>query len=551
MAAHSWAIRTSGLLSLLGCLLLATPPRAAAPSWGRAVASESHDSVRDALGVLHRGGSAIDAAIVAALVAGVTSPTSSGLGGGGFAIYWDAAKQKPFVLDFRETAPSAAQREPLERRPLGPAEAGHLIGVPGEVRGLFALHERAGRLPWANLVGVAAHRARSGFSVQKHLAQMLSLAQDSLADVPGLGLYFPGGRPAPVGRRLVNLPLAETLAKIAAEGPAGFYSGAVAEDVVGAARAHGSPLSVEDLETYRPVWRDPIHVRYDGADVYTMPPPSAGGLMVAQLLTMFPADDLRRLGQNTPAYQHMIAESMRGSVADRALHLADPDAHPVPLERLLDPERLAARRETFAVDRTHALGRFVLREEGTHALVTADREGNVVSLTTTINLLFGAKIVAGKCGVVLNNELDDFSARSDVEELGLRDTPNRLRPGARPVSSMTPTIVVRDGQPLLAVGGSGGRRIASNVTQVLLNALVFDKSAQSAVSEPRLYVPTSGATLQLEAGASPGHVEDLKWRGEIVAPPSAWNGAVQLLLLRDGRTEAAADPRKHGAAQTN
>lgn len=543
------------LLTLVAAGALFQPPALAqtpSVSRGSVVSTESPTASREAARVLRDGGTAADAAIVATLVAGVASPTSSGIGGGGFVVGWDAESGKPFVLDFRETAPENARRGPFERRPLGDQVIGHSIGVPGEVRGLYELHQRAGKLRWADLVKRAALRAHQGFPVGRHLANMLAYDRRALQKVPGFSaLYYPGGKPALVGTRVTHPALGRTLDKIAAEGPEGFYSGDVAEDLVSTARKVGSPMTLADLATYRVKERKPLRVAYEGYDVYTMPPPSAGGLMVAQTLKMLPAEYLRHLGHGTPAYQHILAEAMRGAVSDRMRALGDPDFQSVDLDLLLSDERLEARRQRIALDRTHGIPRFTLDEKGTHALVTADRSGNVISLTTTINELFGAKVYAEKSGVTLNNELDDFTAKTQVAPFGMEETPNRLRPGARPVSSMTPTIVVRGSDAMLALGGSGGTAIAPNVTQALLAALVFDHDPQRAVSADRIGIPTQGAHILVEKGTSDAHRADLARRGEIVGTMSFSTTSVQMLRLDGPRPRAAADPRKHGLSLIN
>ncbi len=544
-----WLLTTATLISTAA---LARPPllaTAAGAVRASVVATENGTASRDAAQVLRQGGTAADAAIVAALVAGVASPTSSGIGGGGFVVGWDAKSGRPFALDFREVAPKAAVREPFERRPLEDDEVAHLSGVPGEVRGLFALHERAGRLRWRALVDKAVDRAKNGFFVERHLASMLGWGADKLKTAPGFGvIYYPGGRPAPVGARLTNPNLAKTLEKIAAQGPSAFYEGPVAEDLAATSQAHGGKLTVDDLKNYRVREREPLSVDYEGDTVFTMPPPSAGGLMMVQTLKMFPADYLRKLGHGTPAYQHAIAEAMRGAVADRMRYLGDPDFQQVDVDALLSDARLERRRKSIALDRTHSIPRFGLEEKGTHALVTADRDGNVISLTTTINHMFGAKIMAEQSGVVLNNELDDFGDRDQAAAFDMKDSPNRLRPGARPVSSMTPTIVVRDGQAVLALGGSGGTTIATNATQTLLAALVFDHAPQRVVSAPRVYIPTDGQHMLVEASTSERHIEDLARRGEIVGQVRFNGSAIQMLRLDRGKPEAASDPRKHGVA---
>lgn len=544
-----WAAVTSyAALACVGVLLL--PPRLALSKHGGfGVASESSTATREASKILAAGGSAVDAAVVAALVSGVVSPTSSGIGGGGFALVY--GKGGIEVFDFREQAPAAMTRLAFESRPLSRAQVGHLVGVPGEVKGLYELHQSAGTKPWAELVEVAVSRAKSGFFVEPHLASMLVYAQSKIGQLAGFSqVFYPHGKPAVVGQRLLRPRLARTLEKIRDQGPAGFYEGDVAADVVSAANAHGSPLTLADLKSYAPRKRAALRVDYEGYQVYTMPPPSAGGLMMAQVLKMFPADYLRHLGHGTPAYQHALSEALRAAVADRMRYLGDPDHQNIDVARLLSDGRLEQRRKSIVLDRTHSLPRFGLEEKGTHALVTADRNGNVVSLTTTINHLFGAKIDAPQSGVILNNELDDFTSQAQVAPFGLSETPNRARPTARPVSSMTPTIVLRGGRAVLALGGSGGTAIATNATQTLLAALVFDHAPSRAVAADRIYIPSDRAHVLVEKSTSASHVRDLERRGQIVGKMPFSTTAIQMLRLTDQGVLAAADPRKHGLGRS-
>jgi gamma-glutamyltranspeptidase/glutathione hydrolase len=240
---------------------------------------------------------------------------------------------------------------------------------------------------------------------------------------------------------------------------------------------------------------------------------------------------------------------MRAAIADRFQFLGDPDQVRFDLELLISERRMAARKRRIGLDRTHATARFVEREHGTHHLVTADPEGNVVSLTTTVNRAFGAKLSTLDSAIVLNDELDDFTARADIAPLGLKESPKQPRSRARPVSSMTPTIVVRDGRAVLALGGSGGMAIATNVTQVALSHLVFDHTPEQAVTAPRFYISPQFGFVDLEPGASPEHVKDLEWRGEIVGTARFLSTAVQVVSIDDhGDKRAAADPRKHGSA---
>ena len=546
----SWDGVVLGAL-LIGLLLASRVPRAeaGAPLGTRAVASESELAAAEALNQMKAGGNAIDAAIAATFMAGVTSPTSSGIGGGGFALLWLAAERRAALIDFRETAPRGIQPRAFEGRPFDPAHRGQLVGVPGEVSGLWELHRRLGRRRWQQVVLPAARRARRGYPVGRHLGSTLASVQTRLpTDTALQRVFYPRGAPAPVGGLIRNPALATTLERIAAEGPRAFYEGAVAASIVASVRGAGGAMTKADLAGYQPVVRDPLVVHWEGFDVYTMPPPSAGGLMLAQTLGMLGREELRQLDPAKGAYPHLLAEAMRGAIADRMRYLGDPDLEPIDLPRLIDPQRLARRRASIRLDRTQPLPSFGLEEAGTHHLVTADAAGNLVSLTTTINRAFGARITAGGTGVLLNDELGDFTTLAEVSAFGMNQSPNRPRPGARPVSSMTPTIVLRDGRGVLALGGSGGTAIATNVTQVLLARLALDTEPDRAVTQPRVYVPTRGDdTLWLDPGAPRALVADLTARGEVVGTTPFVSSAVQLIAIEQGRYLPVADPRKYGA----
>jgi gamma-glutamyltranspeptidase/glutathione hydrolase len=538
------------LVWVVGTLLATTPKLRAQRARGRTAAATEHPlATRAALAQMRAGGNAIDAAVAAALVGGVVNPTSSGIGGGGFVLVWLGADRRPYLLDFRETAPLGLDAAPFERRPFSHSERGRLVGVPGEVRGLFELHRKLGRRKWTDVVAPALRHAKVGFAVGRHLASMLRSQSRVLRREPGLAaVFYPGGRPAALGRRLTNPKLAATLERVANQGPSALYEGAVAADIVDSVRAAGGQITPDDLRNYRAVERRPLHVRWEGYDVYTMPPPSAGGMMLAQTLRLFSRERLRRVGFNTGAYQHLVAEGMRAAVADRMRYLGDPDHVAVDIKRLLAPARMTRRRQSIALDRTHAIPRFGLEESGTHHLVTADAGGNWVSLTTTVNRFFGAKVTGTQSGIVLNDELDDFTRQQDVAPFGMTQSPNRPRPGARPVSSMTPTIVAKNGQAVFALGGSGGTAIATNVTQLLLARLTFAHSPAALVKQRRFYVPTEGAYIWLERGAASAHVADLERRGEIVGTVPYTKSAVQLIAVEKGFKVPAADPRKHGSA---
>ncbi|HYP87910.1 MAG TPA: gamma-glutamyltransferase family protein [Polyangiaceae bacterium] len=531
-------------------MLLAPGGHAASKPARVAVASENAVSTREGLAELAAGGNAIDAIVRAALVAGIASPSSSGLGGGGFAMIWRAATREPYVLDFRETAPAALDAPAFEARPFPPEERARATGVPGELAGLWQLQHELGKRNWRDVVLPAARVAETGFAVSQHLSNAAASPWNKLAwSDAGLGaLFFPAGKPVAAGKSLKNPKLGRTLRELALKGKAAFYEGELGQQLIATAHGKGGALSAADLRDYRPLARQAIHVSWEGYDVYTMPAPSAGGLMVAEMLSMYSKAELQRLGQGTAVFQHTLAEAMRGALSDRMRFLGDPAFEHVDLAALLDSQRLAARKRSISAERTQALPRFQENEHGTHHLLAIDAEGNVASLTTTVNNGFGAKLSVPESGIVLNDQLDDFTKQKDVAAFGLTQSPNRPRAGARPVSSMTPTLVVKDGKVVFALGGSGGPLIASNVTQLLLQRLVFGLSPDALLKLPRFAVPTSGASLLLEAGAQPSLLEDLARRGEVVETLKLTASAVQLIAVDEGGVSAAADPRKFGSA---
>jgi gamma-glutamyltranspeptidase / glutathione hydrolase len=545
----------AGAALVLGALAVTLPavggPKPAPPY---AVATESPGATREAGKVLEAGGNAIDAAVCAALVAGFTNPPSSGIGGGGFVLVWSARDRRAMILDFRETAPAALDAAALDKRPVAEDERGQMVGVPGEVAGLFELHQRFGRLGWKDIVTRAANLAARGFAAEPHNVSRLN---DSLSgpiqSSPGFrSVYLPGGKVPQLGQSLRAPKLAQTLRRIASDGRRGLYEGPVAADIVKTARAAGGALELTDLQQYTVVERQPLRVSWAGKEILTMPPPSAGGILLAQVLALFTPAEITSL-RATPAKRvHLLAEAMRGAFSDRLRYTGDPAFVTVDVPKLLAPRRLAARKALLAEDRTHTQPRFGLEEAGTHHLVTADADGNWVSLTTTVNDGFGAKLYAEQTGIVLNNELTDFSASAALVPFGISENPNRPRPGARPVSSMMPTLVLENGAPVVALGGSGGMNIAPNVTQVLTELLTSRISVDAALAAPRFTIPApaSGQTLWLESALAKAYGADLTARGELLRERDLKN-AVQVVRRSAQGFAAAADPRKGGLATVN
>jgi gamma-glutamyltranspeptidase/glutathione hydrolase len=551
-----------------------------------AVATENATATRVGIEALRSGANAVDTAITIALTLGVVQPASSGIGGGGFALVWDAAQRKVTALDFREVAPGGIDPAELEYRPKEVVKSGRgrMIGVPGEIAGLVELHRRFGKRSFAEDVAPAVAVAEQGYATSDHLARLAVAYHAQINFSSQLkALFKPNGYAVGVGRRIVNRDLAATLRRIGDEGSKAFYEGEVAAEIVKAAQATGSPLTLRDLRAYRAVEREPLKIGWEGHTIYTMPPPSAGGLLLAETLGMFGKADLEPLGFGSGAYNHLLAETFRSAIVDRMRAIGDPGFVKTDVQALVAQGRLQDRRAAIARDRTRAMPKFPLREHGTAHFVVVDAEGNVVSLTTTINDAFGSMVSTETTGIILNDELDDFTtkaasamfqssvARSAESMLDLAGAvapaaskvpaastdvfgPNEPRPFARPTSSMTPTLAFRDGLPVLAVGGSGGLRIATGVTQALLARMVFQLPVTDCVAVPRVHTPTdeTSPVIEIDESVAEAVVSDMKSRGETVRIGPNYS-AVQMVAIDRGasgatRISAASDPRKGGTA---
>jgi gamma-glutamyltranspeptidase/glutathione hydrolase len=560
----------SGLVggAALAILALTVPARAMfAPSaeGGRlAVTTDNGAATEAALATLGAGGNAVDAAITAALTMGVVNPVSSGLGGGGFALVYMESERKPVALDFREVAPRKIALEDLmaqkQRQVDSPAKRGSSVGVPGEPAGLEWLSKRYGKRSLAEDAAPAADVAERGFFMSRYMGETTADTAARLARSPELAARFlPGGNPLPYRARVTRPDLARTIRRFGAEGARSIYEGTTAAKMVAAVQAAGGTLDAADLAAYQVKARAPLERTVDGRTIATMPAPSAGGLMLLETLEMFGATSqspLRRMGFGSSSYLHTIAEAMRGAIADRVRFSGDPDSDPgIPgaYDRALDPSQISARRSRIEPNRTRPAAAFRTREQGTTNIIVADAAGNVVSLTTTVNAPFGSQVVAGDTGILMNDELDDFSSPEDIVGFGVIGLgPNRPKPGVRPVSSMTPTIVFEGGVPILASGGSGGTRIATGVTQVTLARLIFDLDPSACVSSPRIHATGGSADLTVD----PDIIEDvragLRARGETLAEEKYPHASMQLVAWdRTGgraRLLAATDPRKGGMA---
>jgi gamma-glutamyltranspeptidase/glutathione hydrolase len=539
-------VASTALIFSLG----AAPP----PAVGRAgmVAADHPLCSEAAASVLAKGGNAVDGAVAAALACGVVQPSSSGLGGGGFAVVVPPSGD-PAVLDFRETAPAAATRDMFVADGVSDdasTRGGLAVGVPGEPAGLAELHHRWGALPLRVVAAPAARLAREGFEAGPHLAHALQ-SKGELGVTLSRALYSAASPER--GDRVRNPALARTIDAWARSGGTALSEGPLARRVVASAQAAGGVLTAADLAAYTPRDRAPVVGSYRGWTVVTMPPPSSGGVVLLQILSVLEATDLAAEGHNSAAYVHRLAEAMQHAFADRARTMGDPDRVEVPVDALLSDARVAEVRQRFVPSRTFDAGWYgmaidVGRDAGTQHISVLDRDGLAVALTTTVNTSFGSKVVVPGVGVVLNNEMDDFVARpGEPNAFGLVGSEaNAVAPGARPLSSMSPTVLISpDGRERIVVGASGGPFIISSTLQVILNLIDFEMDPSTAVSVPRMHHQWQPQLLFLDAGYPVDTVELLEARGHATKSMPFFS-AVQVIHAADGRALGASDPRKGG-----
>jgi gamma-glutamyltranspeptidase/glutathione hydrolase len=530
------------------------------------VASDHPVASQVGAAVLTAGGNAIDAAAATAFALGVLRPMASGLGGGGFALVYVAATGEVHAVDFREVGPAAITPAHFVRDGAVVGElaqhGGLAVAVPGEVAGLAHLIERFGRRSFAHAVAPAERLARAGFAVDWFLAKLAAeYADEHVGDAPFQAWLAPGGRPLASGAHVTRPHLARTLARLRRSGARAFYHGAIARDIVAAVTTAGGIMTVADLASYRVVERTPLVGTWRGHRVVTMPLPSSGGIVVLEVLGILDAGgvDLAAHGAGSSAALHWIAEALKHGFADRARFLGD--VNTISPAAMLDGARLArlARRIAgHSIAATDDYGDPSLGGDpapptvdgGTSHICVVDAAGNAVALTTTVNGDFGAHLVAPRTGIVLNNEMDDFSLGAEVPNLFelVQGEANRVGPGKRPLSSMSPTLVLAENRGVVAcLGGSGGPRIISNVVQVLLHLFVFDMDVRRAVESPRIHHQWRPEILRVEREIAADVVEQLRARGHSV---ETWqkSSAIQAIFVRqDGVREAASDPRKGGA----
>ncbi|WP_305455744.1 gamma-glutamyltransferase [Photobacterium leiognathi] len=515
--------------------------------------------------VLSKGGSAVDAMITAQLVLGLVEPQSSGIGGGGFLVYWDNDNNQMTTFDGRETAPFAATPrlfQDNQGKPLKFYDAvvgGRSVGTPGTIKLLWRSHEQYGKLAWKSLFLPAIKLAKEGFIVSPRLAAMIEKDANNLSRYPATKAYFfdNDGNPIKAGTKLTNPAYANTLLQIADYGPKAFYQGDIARDIVATVQqAEGNPgvLNTMDLASYSVKQREPLCAPYRQYKVCGMGPPSSGALTLGQILAMLNHYPLAKLGADNVESWRLIGDASRLAFADRSRYMADSDYVPMPTRGLLDPAYLAQRAallqgkqaltkvEPGSPPWNHAQKQTsdeALELPSTTHLSIVDEEGNVVSLTSTIENSFGSRLMVR--GFLLNNELTDFSFRSQIDGVPVA---NRIEPGKRPRSSMTPTIVMKDNQPVLTIGSPGGSQIIGYVAKTLVAYLDWGMDLQQAINLPNMN--NRFGTFELEqdtaATAWAPKLEKLGYKTQI----KDLNSGIQAISIAPDLLTGAADPRREG-----
>lgn len=511
--------------------------------------------------ILKRGGNAVDAAVATALALSVVDQASSGLGGGGFMVIYLAKENRAFALDFRETAPAAARREqymkdgePATRASLtGPLA----VAVPGEVAGLVEARRRFGSLPLPVLAAPAIKLARDGFPLDVTLRVAIERQQANMKRFPDLGrIFMPKGELPEEGDIIRQPQLAQALHAIAQNGAAVFYGGWIGQAIVETIEKAGGAMTLGDLRAYRPVWRKPLIGSYRNRRVITMPPPSSGGVALLAMLNILEGYPLGELQHNSATYLHLLSESMKHAFADRAEFLGDPDFVHVPVGKLTAKTYAQWIRQRIAPDKTqpptfYGYYNYHSEQGGTSHFSVVDRFGNAVAVTQSVNTRFGSKLLVPKAGIVLNNEMDDFAIHPEVGNVyGLiGNEANALEPKKRPLSSMSPTIVLRGNRPELVLGASGGPRIITATLQTILNVLDFKMPVAAAVAAPRVHHQWLPNRLGLEPKIAAEVRTALERRGHALRDQASI-GVVQAIKSEGAVMSGAADPRKIERART-
>ena len=526
------------------------------------VATQEKHATRVGVEILRQGGNAVDAAVAVGFAMAVTHPQAGNIGGGGFMLVHLAASNRTIAIDYRETAPAAMTRDVFldekgEADPKKSRDSALGVGVPGTVAGLALAHERygSGKFTLAQLIAPAIALARVGFAVEDDLADSLPRALPRLARWPASAKIFMKGDGTPLGRgdTLVQSELALSLQAIADAGPRTFYQGSLAAKIVTAVKQSGGLMTLDDLKNYRAIERPVVRGTYRGYDIASMPPPSSGGVHLVQILNILEGFPLHDLGAESAATLHLLIEAMKPAYADRAEFLGDPAFVKVPLAGLVSKRYAAEQRKAIDPDRARPADTIkpgtpaAYESDNTTHFSVIDRDGNAVANTYTLNFSYGLGLVADGTGILLNNELDDFAAKAGAPNAyGLvGGDANAPGPGKRPLSSMAPTIVSRDGRVVLVTGTPGGSRIITTVLQVILNVVDHRMNIAEAVAAPRVHHQWLPDRVFTERGLSPDTIRLLEAKGHRMVATATSGSANSILVTPEGIT-GAADPRQRG-----
>ncbi|WP_339860475.1 gamma-glutamyltransferase [Paremcibacter congregatus] len=526
------------------------------------VASQERMATEVGVEIMRQGGNAVDAAVAVGFALAVTLPQAGNLAGGGFMMVHLAEENKTIAIDYREMAPRAAHKD-VYLDAAGQVDQDRLrfshqsAGVPGTVAGMVHALEKYGTMELRQVIAPAIRLAEQGFEMPYWLEISLGSRQERLQKdaAAGAAFFHEDGRVYAMGERFRQPDLAWSLKQIRDHGRDGFYKGAIADKIVADMEQNNGLITRVDLANYKVVERTPIRGTYKGYEIATMPPPSSGGIHLVQMLNMLEGDNLKGLGHNSAASLHLLIESMRQAYADRSKYLGDPDFFNVPVAELTDKAYAQKLRAMIPADRARtsaevapALGPKYESPDTTHYSVM-DSAGNVVSNTYTLNYSYGSGIMVPGAGFLLNNEMDDFSAKPGVPNgFGLvGGKANAVEAGKRPLSSMTPTIVFKDGKALLATGSPGGSTIITVVFQTILNMIEFDMNIAAATFAPRLHHQWLPDKTFVEQGVSADTLAILKAMGHNIDAGKRTLGSTQSITRKDGFFYGASDSRRLGA----
>lgn len=527
-----------------------------------AIASQGQQASRAALATARLGGNAIDIATTLSFTLAVERPQSTGIGGGGFMLVYIAKEDKVYAIDFRETAPRRATSDMfldsdgqvIANKSTTTSSAS---AVPGLVAGVLEVQQRFGKLNRKQVLAPAISLAEQGFVVYPHLAKALAVKQKLLARYPAAAEIFlkNDGTPYRQGEILRQVDLAQTLRQIADNGKAGFYRGTTAKQIVDLMKQHRGLIDQRDLDNYRVKWRSPLVGEFSNdLQIVSMPPPSSGGVHIVQMLNVLKRFSLQPEGLHSANDINIIAQTMQKAFADRAKHLGDSDFVDVPIARLISKDY--SRQIAEQIDRQRARPSENVQRvdnldsDSTTHFSVIDADGNVVTSTQTINGWFGSAIVVPKTGIVLNNEMDDFSIKPGVANLygALGNDKNAIEAGKRPLSSMSPTIVMRNNKPILALGSPSGTRIISCVLQTIVNNFIYDTGLYQAIALPRFHHQWQPDILWVEQNLSTDTVSKLQTMGYTVKNKNLGCSVQAVARLDDKQLVAVSDPRGYGLA---